>query len=61
MRVILGMIVGAALTVGVAYLRDTTIDGATPQKQLVNWDVAAAMASKASAFVSEQWHKLTTK
>jgi len=59
MRFILGIIVGAALIVGAAYVRDKASDAA--QKPLVNWDVAAAMVTKASGFVGEQWNKLTGK
>jgi hypothetical protein len=42
MRLILGMILGAALTVGVAYVSDTATKPTTPgaeARPMVNWDV----------------------
>jgi hypothetical protein len=43
MRLLLGMIVGAALLLGVAYYHDTNLVGTAGQsaRPLVNWDVVS--------------------
>ncbi len=56
MRFILGIIVGAALTVGAAYICDTTKPiGAQP---MVNWDVVAKNLDSLSAFARDSWKKI---
>ena len=45
MRLLFGIILGAFLTVGAAYIYDTTsagpVAGTTTQRPMVNWDVVA--------------------
>jgi hypothetical protein len=64
MRLLFGIILGACLTVGGAYVYDstTTPDPAAPsaeQKPMVNWDVVARNARSLTTRVQQQWHKLT--
>ena len=66
MRVIFGMILGAALTVGAAYVHDAMFAPSqaspaptqTSQRQVVNWDVVNANARIAKSMVREQWERL---
>ncbi len=45
MRLILGMIIGAGLTIGGAYIHDSKLNGPfEAQQRLVNWDVAGNLA-----------------
>ena len=46
MRFILGMIVGAALMLGSAYLHDTGVVRVGPPQAFVNWDVVFALAGR---------------
>lgn len=69
MRFILGLIIGAALTIGGAYLHDTSVAAApaatdpapalpTPAAgQIVNWDVVGAIAREQTAFVKGLWDR----
>lgn len=66
MRVLFGMIVGAALTVGGAYVHDTVYasvpaepPAVSTDRPMVNWDVASAFARRTSAAAREQWNKLS--
>jgi hypothetical protein len=54
MRVLFGMILGAAIIIGLAYMRDSMV---APGKPVVNWDVAGSLASDISARVRELWYK----
>jgi hypothetical protein len=56
MRLILGIILGAALTVGGAYISDTAGAGAKP---MVNWDVVAKNFDEVSAVTRAGWKKIT--
>lgn len=66
MRVIFGMILGAALTIGGAYVHDAMFAPSqaspapmqTSQRQVVNWDVLNANARIAKTIVREQWDRL---
>jgi len=65
MRVLFGMIVGAALTIGGAYMHDSVYASVSQEppavstdRPMVNWDVASAFARRASAAAREQWNKL---
>jgi hypothetical protein len=66
MRVIFGMILGSALTIGAAYVHDQMFTpsqaapapGQVTKKPVVNWDVVDANARLAKAMVREQWDKL---
>ena len=46
MRFILGMVVGAALMLGIAYLHDTGVVRAGPATPFVNWDTVFALAGR---------------
>ena len=60
MRVLLGMIVGAVMTVAGAYVHDSELPGGS-NKRLVNWDAAGDLASWAADRTREQWTRLTSK
>ena len=72
MRFILGLIVGVALTVGGAYLHDTSAgpgplppapipDTAAPplpeRANIVNWDVVGAIVREQTAFIKGIWDR----
>ena len=56
MRFIFGIIVGAALAIGGAYIHDTT--GDPSRRALVNWDVARALVDTEMAYVRQLWAKV---
>jgi hypothetical protein len=62
MRLILGMILGAALTVGGAYVSDTASKSGTPGAEvrpMVNWDVVGRNADSVVTMIKQGWAKLT--
>jgi hypothetical protein len=62
MRLILGMILGAALTVGVAYVSDTATKPNTPgadARPMVNWDVVGRNVDALTTMIKQGWNKLT--
>jgi hypothetical protein len=63
MRLLVGMILGAALLVGVAYYHDTNLVGAPGQsaRPMVNWDVVNDVTRGISARVRAQFDRLTGK
>ncbi|MCC6948231.1 MAG: hypothetical protein IT539_10740 [Bradyrhizobiaceae bacterium] len=61
MRLLFGIVLGAALTVGAAYYHDTTYispSSAEPVRPIVNWDVAAEVAGKAADALRNQFERL---
>ena len=56
MRLILGIILGCAITVGVAYMGDAT--ASADGKQMVNWDVVAKRVDAVTALAREGWKKI---
>ena len=58
MRLLFGMILGAALTVGAAYISDTSKTGAEA-RPMVNWDVVGKNVEAFTAMVKQGWAKLT--
>jgi hypothetical protein len=58
MRLLFGMILGAALTVGAAYITDTAKSGADA-RPMVNWDVVGKNVEAFTAMVKQGWAKLT--
>jgi hypothetical protein len=64
MRTLFGIILGASLTVGTAYLHDTL---ATAQslpgmaRTIVNWDVAAEVTGNAVRIARQQFDRLLAK
>jgi hypothetical protein len=67
MRVLVGIILGAVLTVGGAYLYDSHHAAAavgapaTAQRPLVNWDVVAVKWDRLSTRARAEWHRLAAK
>jgi hypothetical protein len=59
MRLILGMILGAALTVGVAYVVDTSKAPGTEQQRMVNWEVVSRNVDSLTTMIKQGWNKLT--
>lgn len=64
MRVIFGIILGAVLTVGAAYLYDNTsvgrsVTGTTSPRAMVNWDVVADNWRVLKDRAIEGWSKLS--
>jgi hypothetical protein len=54
----LGMILGAALTVGAAYISDSTSSRSPEARPMVNWDVVSKNFDGWSEFARESWKKL---
>ena len=61
MRLLLGMILGAALTVGGAYISDTATKPApgVESRPMVNWDVVGRNADTVVTLIKQGWAKLT--
>ncbi len=63
MRLIFGIILGALLTIGCAYISDTMRPMAGPDgavvKPMVNWDVVQEKFKSASASVQDGWTRIT--
>jgi hypothetical protein len=55
MRFILGIIIGCAITVGVAYVTDAT---SSAGGKMVNWDVVAKHVDTVTALAREGWKKI---
>jgi hypothetical protein len=60
MRLLFGMIIGAALLMGVAYYHDTSLVGAPGQsaRPLVNWDVVSDVSRGLSDRVRGEINRL---
>jgi hypothetical protein len=69
MRFLLGIIVGAILTIGVAYLVDASTSGpsraaaqtSVEQRPMVNWDVVSMNWHNLSLGVRNTWNKLAAR
>lgn len=62
MRLLLGMILGAALTVGGAYLSDTASKSTVSSidaRPMVNWDVVGKNFDSVTAMIKQGWNRLT--
>jgi hypothetical protein len=57
MRLIIGTILGCALTVGGAYIADT-VSVATAQPVMVNWDVVAKNLDSVTTLARASWKKI---
>jgi len=55
MRFILGIIVGCAITVGVAYVTDAT----SAEGKMVNWEVVSKHVATLTALARDGWKKIT--
>ena len=65
MRFLLGIIVGAALTILTAYVVDNRaavvgIETTTTTQKMVNWDIVSQNWQQFSDRVRGEWRKLTT-
>jgi hypothetical protein len=60
MRTIFGFLLGVAVTVGAAYVRDTATAGPTA-KPLVNWEELNGVTHEAMDAARTQWNKLTAR
>jgi hypothetical protein len=63
MRLLFGIILGAALTVGGAFLHDSNRGGgADPavDKNMVNWDVVRLQWDTLAGRVREQWNRMSS-
>jgi hypothetical protein len=58
MRLIFGMILGAALTVAGAYISDSMNAGSPTARPMVNWDVVSKNMDGVTEFVRESWKKI---
>ena len=72
MRLILGILIGIAITIGAAYVHDMNLASAAPGggdagqtaanpaagRQVVNWDVLSAITRDGTDWVRAQWNKL---
>jgi hypothetical protein len=54
MRLIFGMIIGCALTLGAAYVADAK----SPNKPMVNWDVVAERWDTVTTLAQDGWNKI---
>ena len=66
MRLLFGILLGAFLTVGTAFIYDTTAPAGagTPsfdQRPIVNWDVVGRRLQELKVQVHERWVKLTAR
>jgi len=59
MRLILGIILGVALTVGGAYVSDSSSKSNPEAKPMVNWEVVAKNFDYVTGLVKSGWAKLT--
>jgi hypothetical protein len=60
MRMIFGIVLGAILTVGAAYYRDSTYASAA-ERPVVNWDVAGQLAGNATAGIRREIDRLLSR
>jgi len=58
MRLIFGMILGSALTIGAAYVADSADRGSTTARPMVNWDVVAKKVDTLTELVRSGWKKI---
>jgi hypothetical protein len=63
MRFLFGMVIGAVLTVGAAYVSDNVIRTDAPsaagQQQMVNWDVVGKNWNRLADRVRREWTRLS--
>jgi hypothetical protein len=60
MRLLFGIILGAVLTVGAAYYRDSSYASAV-ERPIVNWDVAGQVAANATAGLRREIDRLLSR
>ena len=59
MRLILGIILGVAITIGGAYVSDSSTKSGPDARPMVNWDVVAKNFDAVSSMVKSGWTRLT--
>jgi len=62
MRMLLGILVGIVITLGAAYVHDTSVPSDPvstfpPEQQIVNWDVLAAAVRNAGDRARDFWNR----
>lgn len=64
MRLILGMILGALMTIGAAYISDSASapspSSPSAYRPMVNWDVVGENWGSLTGRVRDQWNKLSS-
>jgi len=58
MRLLMGIIIGCALTIGGAYVSDAANSGATPARQMVNWEVVSQNLGALADLARDGWKKI---
>ena len=58
MRLIFGMILGSALTIGAAYIADSTDRGSATARPMVNWDIVAKNVDSLTELARNGWKKI---
>ena len=58
MRFIFGLIIGALLTIGGAYVADSMSSLDAGKRPMVNWDVVAKNLDSVTALAREGWKKI---
>jgi len=58
MRLLFGIILGVALTIGGAYISDSAKSGADA-RPMVNWDVVGKNVDALTVMIKQGWSKLT--
>ena len=58
MRLILGIILGGALTIGTAYVADSRGSRSPKSRPMVNWDVVAKNVDGLTEVVRNGWKKI---
>jgi hypothetical protein len=58
MRLILGMVLGCALTIGAAYVVDHRSSGPAMVRPMVNWEVVAQNWDRLAARARTEWERL---
>jgi hypothetical protein len=66
MRFLLGIIVGVGLTIGGAYIYDSSASGdasasASENRPMVNWDVVDQNWRRATARMRQEWDRIAAK
>jgi hypothetical protein len=67
MRLLFGMILGAAAMIGIAYIHDSMyappsmLPASSEPRPMVNWDVVNTFTRRASVAAREQWDKISGK
>ena len=61
MRVLIGIILGAVLTIGGAYLYDShTTRAASAQRPMVNWDVVGTKWNHLTERARAEWNRIAS-